>query len=264
MRVQNVRPEGLSLEDCRYINHETHNELLERSQVHEHDLITKITGVGRMAVSAVAPESFQGNINQHLVVIETKSRIISETLAAFLNTDIGETLASRRSTGGTRPALDYAALKSIPIVYLPKIVEIMKGAYEAKSKKEQEAERLLESIDSVVLEALSIGLPVEEEVGLEQRISHAPSNRVFNSRFDPEYYNDKFIKIEQAMQDSKYPTSSLQEVTAIITSGKTPARHDYTDSSEGKPIIKVGSNSNKFIDLKKVRVVVQSRMISRL
>src|SRR2546421_320830 len=103
------------LNDLRYINQETHQKYLNRSQIKGGDLLVKITGVGRMAVSSVVPEGFEGNTNQHLVVIKTKDFETSEVLATFLNTDIGEKLASRRATGGTRPALDYSALKSIPI-----------------------------------------------------------------------------------------------------------------------------------------------------
>jgi hypothetical protein len=98
LRVQNLSPTGvLEFDDCKYINQETHNGMLKRSQVSAGDLLVKITGVGRMAIASVAPEGFIGNINQHVCVIKTGSKEISETLAAFLNSDIGEKLASRRS-----------------------------------------------------------------------------------------------------------------------------------------------------------------------
>ena len=99
LRVQNVTNEGLNFKNCKFIKTETHHGLLKRSQIKEDYLITKITGVGRMAVSSVAPKDFEGNINQHLVAIKTENREISEALATFLNSDIGEQLASRRSTG---------------------------------------------------------------------------------------------------------------------------------------------------------------------
>lgn len=57
-------------------------------------------------------------------------------MAAFLNSDIGERLAFRRSTGGTRPALDYQALKTIPVVFKPEIVDIMQSALEQKKQEE--------------------------------------------------------------------------------------------------------------------------------
>lgn len=89
-----------------------------------------------MAVASVAPEGFVGNINQHVCVIKTGDRKISEILAAFLNTDIVERLASRRSAGGTRPASDYPALLSIPIIDDERIIGITKKVIAQKQKNE--------------------------------------------------------------------------------------------------------------------------------
>ena len=120
VRVQNLSTTGqLNLENIVYITKETHNGLLKRSRVYEGDLLVKITGVGRMAVASVAPPGFEGNINQHIVVIKTGSAEISKQLASFLNLNCIEKIASKRATGGTRPALDYPALFSIPIVLPP-------------------------------------------------------------------------------------------------------------------------------------------------
>ncbi len=61
LRVQNLSPTGiLEFDDCKYINEETHNGMLKRSQVSAGDLLVKITGVGRMAVASVAPQGFEG------------------------------------------------------------------------------------------------------------------------------------------------------------------------------------------------------------
>lgn len=117
LRVQNLQTTGeLSLDGCIYINEDTHNGLLKRSQVSEGDLLIKITGVGRMAIAAVAPKDFVGNTNQHMVVVKTGNTDVSKYLARYLNLDIIEKIASRHSTGGTRPALDYPSLKNIPII----------------------------------------------------------------------------------------------------------------------------------------------------
>ena len=163
IRVQNLSPEGLQLDDCKYITFDTHNGLLKRSQVSGGDLLVKITGVGRMAVSSVVHYGFKGNINQHIAAIKTQNYQTSEVLATFLNSEVGEKLAARRSTGGTRPALDYSALKSIPIIYNPQIVEVMQSAYAQKKQKEHEASTLLDSIDDYVLAELGIEIPSIEE-----------------------------------------------------------------------------------------------------
>jgi type I restriction enzyme S subunit len=61
-----------------------------------------------MAIASVAPKNFVGNTNQHMVVVKTGNVAISKYLAHYLNLDIIEKIASRHSTGGTRPALDYS------------------------------------------------------------------------------------------------------------------------------------------------------------
>ncbi|WP_270991565.1 restriction endonuclease subunit S [Campylobacter upsaliensis] len=139
--------------------------MLNRSQVFENDLIITITG--RLGTAAVAPKGFIGNINQHSVVIKTKNLQISRAIATFLNTDIGEKLASRRATGGTRPALDYKALKSIPIIYNETIYHIIEKTNQLALQKENKAKELLDSIDSYLLEELGIILPEKANNTLE-------------------------------------------------------------------------------------------------
>lgn len=219
LRVQNLSPEGLDLSDCKYINKETHNELLRRSQVCQEDLLIKITGVGRMAITSIAPEGFEGNINQHIVVVKTKSPELNEQIAAFLNSDIGEMLATHRSTGGTRPALDYAALRSIPIILNDKVPNIMKQAYARKIEKEKEAQSLLDSINGYLLQELGITLPQEEENTLESRIFYVSSGRILGSRFDPRKYNKKYQKFFSAIENAPFPQKRLSNLLVDSVSG---------------------------------------------
>ena len=208
LRVQNITESGLNLADCKYINFDTHNGMLKRSQVKEGDLITKITGVGRMAVSSVAPEGFDGNINQHLVAIKTDSYQTSKVLATFLNSDIGERLAFRRSTGGTRPALDYRALKTIPVIFKPEILDIMQFALGQNKQKEAEAQGLLDSIDSYVLDELGIKLPEVEE----RMCFTVNSEEVQNNRMDTYYYQPRFEEVGKALRNGKYTVASLKNM----------------------------------------------------
>lgn len=188
LRVQNLQTNGeLSLKDCVYINEDTHNGMLQRSKVTEGDLLVKITGVGRMAIASVAPSGFVGNINQHMVVIKTRDAFVSKYLARYLNLDIIEKIASRHSTGGTRPALDYPSLKSLPIIEGIDFSPI-NNAIEAKKEKENEAQKLMDSIDTFLLDELGIILP---KIGnaLEDRI-FIVNRRQLEGRLDPTIYKD--------------------------------------------------------------------------
>lgn len=220
LRVQNLSSTGvLEFDDCKYINEETHNGMLKRSQVSAGDLLVKITGVGRMAVASVAPEGFEGNINQHVCVIKTGSKEISETLAAFLNSDIGEKLASRRSTGGTRPALDYPALLSIPIIEDKRILHITDKVIAQKQKNEAEADKLLSSIDDYLLKALGIKLPEPPENTLKNRMFITSIRTITNDRFDPYHHQVVFIKIIEAIRKAKYPVSNFKHYIADLKNG---------------------------------------------
>ncbi len=220
LRVQNLSPTGiLEFEDCKYINEETHIGMLNRSQVSEGDLLVKITGVGRMAVASVVPDNFIGNINQHVCVIKTGSKEISETLAAFLNSDIGEKLASRRSTGGTRPALDYPALLSIPIIEDPRILTITQKVIAQKEQNEAEAEKLLAGIDEYLLEKLGIAFPEPAENSLNKRIFKVSSNLLTGSRFDPNYNHLNHLRNISAIENCAFQVFTLNQISISIFQG---------------------------------------------
>lgn len=188
LRVQNLQTNGeLSLNECIYINEETHNGLLKRSQVSEGDLLVKITGVGRMAIASVAPKDFVGNTNQHMVVIKTGNSAVSKYLAHYLNLDIIDKIASRHSTGGTRPALDYHSLKNIPIIEGLDF-SIIDNAIKAKKAKESEAQQLLDSIDGYLLKELGITIPnLKTDIGNRMFIVQRSD---LKGRYTPCLYKD--------------------------------------------------------------------------
>lgn len=226
LRVQNLQTNGeLSLDDCVFINKETHNGLLQRSQVAEGDLLVKITGVGRMAIASVAPKGFVGNTNQHMVVIKTGDAEISKYLARYLNLDIIERIASRHSTGGTRPALDYPSLKNIPVIDGIDF-SIIDKAIILKKQKDLEAQHLIDDIDSYLLEELGIILP---------KIRNDIESRVFfvkwtdlEDRLDPKFNKDySYIR----NLSSNYPWVTMKDV--VLNSGQYGANESAKDYNIG-------------------------------
>lgn len=248
LRVQNVTNEGFNFENCKFIKPETHQGLLKRSQVKEDYLITKITGVGRMAVSSVAPQNFEGNINQHLVAIKTKGREISEMLATFLNSDIGERLASRRSTGGTRPALDYKALLSIPVILNPKIVSVMQYAYKTREEKLKQADKLLNSIDGYVRQQLDIDYTEPEE----KRTYAVNVQELQNKRHDPYYYKPNFISLEKTLVNNK--AVKLGTLLKSITNGLDYRKFSEEGTLDYLRVSNVRPYRIDYSDVKKVKL----------
>ncbi|HHY0362563.1 TPA: restriction endonuclease subunit S [Vibrio cholerae] len=220
VRVQNLNVDShLSLDDVKYVNRETHEGLLNRSKVLQDDLLVKITGVGRMAVASVPPVGFEGNINQHIARIRTQSRATSEALAAWLNTDIAETLAKRRSTGGTRPALDYPALRSIPVILDEQMQKELSAAYAKHKQAEAKASELLAGIDEYLLSELGITLPSEPENIIANRIFTAYRKELAGWRFDPYYFGGKFHTLDEALNKAAFKSTSLCSLYLSINNG---------------------------------------------
>lgn len=217
LRVQNITEFGLDLTDVKYINKETHEGYLQRSQVFEDDLLVTITG--RIASASLAPKNFIGNINQHSVVIKTENRKVSEMLAAYLNSDIGQKLALRLTTGGTRPALDYSALLSIPILYDNRVLEISKKVIEQKKQNEAAAEKFLKSIDDYLLSELGIKMPKLPENTLKNRIFQRSIKTISGDRFDPYHHQQSFTDIIQAIHNGKYATDIFKHLIIDLKNG---------------------------------------------
>ncbi|HEY9704398.1 MAG TPA: restriction endonuclease subunit S, partial [Allocoleopsis sp.] len=159
LRVQNITAEGIKLDDVIFITPETHKQDLKRSQVFSGDLLITITG--RIGSSAVVPCNFEANINQHSVIVRTNQKLVlNKYLAIYFNSYIGQKIAFRETTGGTRPALDYIALKSIliPIPHLEKqqeiaehITKIRKEAKQLQEEAKRELEEAKITVEKMIL-----------------------------------------------------------------------------------------------------------------
>lgn len=231
IRVQNLSTTGrLNLEDCKRITRSTHEGLLGRSKLSGGELLVKITGVGRMAVASVVPADFEANINQHIVAIRTGDKKISETLAAWLNLDSAERLASRRSTGGTRPALDYPALLSIPIVFndeLPKLIDAAVIKYQTRLAR---AQNLLAKVDSALLAELQLPVRPAPPNKIEHRIFHTAFSRLTGDRFDPLYHQSDIFHF---VRDAKCDLPKLGSLVAYFLTGFAAGRGEQSDEDGG-------------------------------
>jgi len=233
LRVQNLTTTGVvDLKDVKYITHSAHAKLLERSRLTGDELLVKITGVGRMAVAAVVPSGFEANINQHIAAVRTKNKQTSEALAAYLNLDFVEKLASRRATGGTRPALDYAALLSIPVIDDERIVELMQSAYLEKKRLEIEATGLLAQVDKVLLKNLGISLPESDSGAVSDRMFNVKLTELSGDIFDPKTHSPQALALFAAIRESAYPRRPLRDVITHRMAGDWGEDADWMDTAE--------------------------------
>ena len=78
------------------------------------------------------------------------------------------------------------------------------------------------------------------------------SDLIINSRFDQEYYSDRYMKFLRAIEASRYKKYTLADISSKIFNGSTPATCEYSEEETEYPIIKVSSYKKDFIDLKEV------------
>ena len=131
-------------------------------------------------------------------------KILPEYIALFFNLKSGQRLTLRSTTGGTRPALDYTAIKDL-ILTLPKfekqkeILEKIKQAYSQRKQKEAKAQQLLDSINDYVLDELGIKFSPM----IEDKTYSINSEELETNRSDPYYFNPKFKRILADLKKSE-------------------------------------------------------------
>ena len=190
-----------------------------------------------MAIASVAPKNFVGNTNQHMVVVKTGNVAISKYLAHYLNLDIIEKIASRHSTGGTRPALDYPSLKNLPVIEGLDF-SLIDDAIKAKKAKEEEAKQLLNSIDDYLLKELGITIP-DVENRLENRIFLSSFSKIEGNRIDPVFS----LYLGKNASSSKYENISLRSIAHILKGNALSSSNvEYGDI----PVIAGGQTSPYF------------------
>ena len=148
---------------------ENFNSKIIRSYIKKGDILLAVVGATLGKVGYVYSEELEGNINQNIARIRINNdKFLSEFVAIYLNSNIGQKLIQRYATITTQAYLNNQQLGKIPIPLLKievqqNIINIVKSAYLKKQQKEAEAQKLLDSIDDYLLGELGITLPKEEE-----------------------------------------------------------------------------------------------------
>lgn len=150
--------------------------------------------------------------------------------------------------------INLKQLGKLPIIVPDKdiqqeIVTIMEEAYAKKNQLENEAQVLLGSIDTYLLQELGLDLPSKEENTLRRRMFLAKSKDMHGNRFDSEYCLHRYKILEYAIKNSTYNVMELSKITEKIFNGTTPNSEDYSEEKTKYSLIKVSSYNKDFIDL---------------
>lgn len=180
---------------------------------------------------------FDGVCSTEFHVLKAK-KCNSRYLFSFLSSDLIVSQTSYLMTGNALPRLQTDEIKEL-LIPLPSdeiqnaIDNFIQSAYNQKQQKEAEAQRLLDSIDGYVLEALGMKMPEVED----KMFFVVSSDEVHNSRIDAYYYQPRFEKIEKVLGLVGY--KEFNDLIEIITKGETPLWRGDIYLSKGIPFLKV-------------------------
>jgi restriction endonuclease S subunit len=121
--------------------------------------------------------------------------------------------------------INLQQLSPTPIVVPPietqsNIIALFEAAYQTKRQKETKAAELLANIDGYLLNELGVTLPQPSE---KKTYFMSNSGQVSGGRFDPFYHQGEFIKLEQAISESKFEKCVLQKNLIFLESGSRPS-----------------------------------------
>ena len=246
IRICNIKDGELNTENIVFITKELANKLKSYA-VKEGDLI--ISQRGTLGLVAKIPLAFNNAvISANFIAIKDITKISPEFLQFYLSSAQGQLQITRRTSGQVQTKITTDDIKSIKVPMLQsqlqnRIVLIMQSAYTQKKQKEQEAQQLLGSINNYVLDEL--GIQFSESEIEEDKIYCVDSEELENRRYDPYYFNPKFIRLLADLEKSKIKFAPLKEVATELFNGKTPAKEDYAE--EGNFILKVSCLKNNKI-----------------
>jgi type I restriction enzyme S subunit len=130
-------------------------------------------------------------------------------LALFFNSEIGTRQSIALATGGTRPALDYSAIRSMKIPLPPRkvqdhIAQIMQDAYATRQAKLAQAQQLLDGISKTVLAFLKVEI---SEIIDEPRFTIRSS--MLEDRLDFKVYDRRYTSVISAIEQGPYVITNL-------------------------------------------------------
>ena len=202
-RILNIADGEIAETDMKRIARAVHDGQLARSQLADGDVLMTITGRLGSAAAARA-EHLPANINQHIVRMKIDAeRCRPDFLVEWLNCPIGTELSNRPASGGTRPALDFQAIRRIrvplpPIGVQDELIALMDAARAERKAKLAEADALMNGVDDFVMDALGI-TPIPED---SRRVFALPSGNV-SARLDPYFHSPEFARIEKMLSQTQ-------------------------------------------------------------
>lgn len=169
-RSQNIHFDGLRTDDIVYITEEVHKSM-SGSRVESNDVLLNITGASIGRCYFYDGSLGEANVNQHVCIIRTNSKLDYRYLQQFMSSDCGQSQIFMGQTGTSREGLTFQDIKNIFIptpppdeqIAITDFVKIKTNAIDQLIKNtETQIEKLQELRKIKIYEAVTGKIKVNE------------------------------------------------------------------------------------------------------
>lgn len=221
IKVANIKKGEFDFSKIQYINLEA-SDITKNIQLKKGNLL--LTRKGTFGNALALRDTYNYIISSEIFYIDLDNTMInSEYLEIVLNSSIGQKQFDRNKIGAIMGSLSQDAVKQI-IIPLPsmqiqqQIVDMYNRAFNEKQERETESNRLLNSIDSYLLDELGVKLPKIDN-SLQCRIFTTTFKDVTGSRLDPKLYDTTTRNLKNAIENSPISKISLKNMIAHSSAG---------------------------------------------
>jgi type I restriction enzyme M protein len=243
LRNTNIKSDCIDLSDKRFISEEESNET-KRAELTEGDVL--ITTIGSIVgESVVIPSDFsRATINQNLVKVVPKNKLISPYLSSFINCKYGNSQIYRMAVGNIWFLVNYPNLKKLIVPFFSeKFYKAILNLHKSSRVILLKSESLYQQAENLLLSELN--LQNWQPTQANTAIKSFQNSFLQSGRLDAEYYQPKYDevieKIKQPVRFSKphrfYKLNELVKIKKSIEPGSAA----YMD--EGIPFIRVADLS---------------------
>jgi restriction endonuclease S subunit len=269
LRVADMNKDNdLDFDSLNFIPKEVY-EILKRYEIIEDDLAISIAGtIGKILLLKNIPSSKKIILTENCakIIIKKDIEVLPKYLELILNLPIVQKQIQLNYIQTTIPKLGLDRVKNLMLPQFPsiekqkEIISFYNKILTQKQQKETQAQELIKSIDTYLLNELGINLPIINNIA-KSRMFISNLSEVTSGRLDPNYQNISYKNIITEIKKSNFRLADLKDITEVLNSGKTPASYEYSEEITDFPIIKVGSYTNDFIDLEKVDYVLTKQKL---
>lgn len=203
------------------------------------DIVISTTRPYRGAI-AIIPDKFDKSIGStgFSILRNINDKVNKKYLFAILRSNVGLKQMEQRMSGGNYPAITEEELAKIFIPLPPrqtqdKIANTMDQVRKKQTEMFNESKKILNSIELYLLKELSIVVPsYKEEKNFVIRF-----NNLKNNRYDPFYYQQKYLESIKSIEKGKYQLVELGKITQYCVKGTEVGSKMYC--SDGIPFLRV-------------------------